>query len=153
MTVTMGHDTQMRSRSRRQRGRRFLGLALALILVLGILAPYLHPHPGNPPGPRPATAMAADRTSTRAVESVSNPRGPVGPFGPHGPRPTLGHEEPVLSQTDDTSARTPFLVSFTDALPTAGVMLAVGFVVGSLIAFAQPFMSRASRTRGQPSMA
>ena len=152
--MKLGRDTQMRS-TRAKRGRRVLGLALALILAVGLIAPYFHLHAGGPHPERSAAqrAVVATVSSTAPIgEFFSGAHGPGGPFGPRGSHPVIAHDEPVLAQSDDTSVLKSFAASVGGVLPTAGVMLAVGFV-GSLIAFAQPFMSRASRTRGQPSMA
>jgi hypothetical protein len=137
-------------------GRRFLCLALVVILTVGVLAPYLRLHSDKHTGARPVavqpTAMAASIAAGAAGEAFGNLRGPAGPFRPGGPRPIMAHDETVLSPSD-TSPRTSLPAAFTNVVPTAGLMLAVGFCVGTLLAFAQPFMSAASRTRGQPAMA
>jgi hypothetical protein len=149
--VKLGRDTQMRS-TRTKRGRRVLGLALVLLLAFGLIAPYLHVHSARGDGAPRAHIAAASHAVTSVVQSVRGGHGLGMPPGPGGPHQALGHNDLVLAQTDDTPSLESFAAALTDALPTAGAMLAVGFVVGTLTAFVQAFMSRASRTRGQPSV-
>ncbi len=76
---------------------------------------------------------------------------PRGSGGGH--RPVIAHDESAVTASDDGSHLSSLGAALSGSLPTAGVMLAIGFVVGTLLAFIQPFMSRASRTRGQPVVA
>ncbi len=150
--MKLGRDTQMQS-TRMKRGRRVLGLALVLLLAFGLIAPYLRVHSAREDVAPRAPIAAASHAVSSVAQSVRGGHGLGVPPGPGGPHQALGHNELVLVQTDDTPPLGSLAAALTDALPTAGVMLALGFVVGTLIAFVQPFMSRASRTRGQPSMA
>lgn len=156
--MKLGWNTQVRAGGASQ-SRRVLAIALVLLLAVAVLAPNLHLRPGHRPAASPSRSSSARGSSASAASAESTTRAA---HGAHVPRPTPGpgvphsvaaHAEPLLAQIDDSSALRSFASTFVDAAPTATTMLAVGVVIGSLVAFAQSFMSRASRTRGQPATA
>lgn len=130
--------------------RRFASTAVVLALGLGIVLPLAGPPPAHASG-REIAAFAPNPSATPVVagwgsEVVSQSN------GRHGAPPL--HFQPRRQDSataENSSSPYGMLADLSHRLHSARAMLLLGLALGSWIALAQEFMSRASRTRGQPS--